>query len=186
MNYGGGVGGFIASRDEEKYVSEYPTHLVSIASTEDGAGFGFGFCTHKRTLYAVREKGKDFTGTTVGLWTIAAAVYLALMGPAGMSEVGEAILQKSHYAARLLSQIPGVRVLFTPYFFKEFVVNFDDAGKTVQEVNKRLIKHKIFGGKDVTSEFPELGNSSLYAVTEIHTRDDLDRLARSLEVVLGE
>ncbi|MEM4250696.1 MAG: aminomethyl-transferring glycine dehydrogenase subunit GcvPA [Candidatus Bathyarchaeia archaeon] len=186
MNYGGGVGGFIASRDEERYVSEYPTHLVSIARTEDGTGFGFGFSTHRRTLYAVREKGKDFTGTTVGLWTIAAAVYLALMGPAGMSEVGEAIIQKSHYAAGLLSEIPGVRILFTPYFFKEFVVNFDDTGKTVREVNKKLIEHKIFGGKDVTFEFPELGNSSLYAVTEVHTRDDLDRLAKSLEAVLGE
>jgi len=184
MNYGGGVGGFIASRDEEKYVSEYPTHLVSIADTEDGTGFGFGFCTHERTLYAVREKGKDFTGTTVGLWTIAAAVYLALMGPAGIREIGEAIMQKSHYTAKLLSEIPGVRVLFSPYFFKEFVVNFDDAKKTVQDVNKRLIDHRIFGGKGVTSEFPELGNSALYAVTEIHTKDDLDRLARSLEAIL--
>jgi len=184
MNYGGGVGGFIASRDGAEYVSEYPTHLVSIAGTEDGTGFGFGFCTHERTLYAVREKGKDFTGTTVGLWTIAAAVYLALMGPAGIREIGETIIQKSHYAARRLSEIPRVRVLFSPYFFKEFVANFDDAKKTVREVDRRLIDHKIFGGKDVTSEFPELGNSALYAVTDIHTRDDLDRLARSLEAVL--
>lgn len=31
MNYGGGVGGFIASRDGAEYVSEYPTHLVSLS-----------------------------------------------------------------------------------------------------------------------------------------------------------
>jgi glycine dehydrogenase subunit 1 len=181
MNYGGGVGGFIASRDEEEYVSQYPTHLVSIASTEDGTGFGFGFCTHERTLYAVREKGKDFTGTTVGLWTIAAAVYLALMGPAGMREIGETIIQKSHYAAKLLSEIPKVKVLFTPYFFKEFVVNSDGVKKSVRDVNKYLLDHNIFGGKDLTTEFPELGNSSLYSVTEIHTKDDLDRLASTMQ-----
>lgn len=181
MNYGGGVGGFIASRDEAKYVSQYPTHLVSIARTEDGTGFGFGFCTHERTLYAVREKGKDFTGTTVGLWTVAAAVYLALMGPAGMREIGETIIQKSHYAAKLLSEIPKVKVLFTPYFFKEFIVNFDAAKKSVRDVNKYLLDHKIFGGKDLATEFPELGNSSLYSVTEIHTKDDLDRLTSTME-----
>ncbi len=181
MNFGGGLGGFIASRDEEKYVSEYPLHLVSITSTEDKRGYGFGFCTLDRTLYIGREKGKDFTGTTVGLWTIAAAVYLALMGPNGMKEIGKAIIQKSHYAAKLLNEINGIRVTFSPYFFKEFVVNFDETGKTVGDVNKHLLEHKIFGGKDITSEFPELGNSALYCVTEMHTKEDIDKLQCALK-----
>ncbi len=180
MNYGGGVGGFIASRDETRYVSEYPLHLVSITNTEDKNEYGFGYCTFERTLYLAREKGKDFTGTTVGLWTIAAAVYLALMGPIGMKEIGEAIIQKSHYAAKLMAEIKGVKILFSPHFFKEFVVNFDEAGKTVREVNKSLLKQKIFGGKDITKEFPELGNSALYCVTESHSQEDIEKLADAL------
>jgi hypothetical protein len=36
MNCGGGVGGFIASRDEERYVREYNGFLVSIAETGTG------------------------------------------------------------------------------------------------------------------------------------------------------
>ena len=98
-----------------------------------------------------------------------------------MREIGETILQKSHYAAKLLSEIPKVKVFFTPHFFKEFVVNFDAAKKSVRDVNKRLLDRKIFGGRDLTTEFPELGSSSLYSVTEIHTKDDLDRLASTLE-----
>ncbi len=35
MNGGGGVGGFIASRDEERYAREYPTLQVSIAETTE-------------------------------------------------------------------------------------------------------------------------------------------------------
>jgi len=180
MNYGGGTGGFIATRDEAKYISEYPTQLVSITDTVRGEGFGFGYCTHDRTLYAVREKGKDFTGTTVGLWTIAAAVYLALMGPNGIKEMGEEIIQRSHYAAKLLSEIDGVKIHFTPHFFKEFIVDFGETSRTVREVNKCLLKHGILGGKDITAEFSELGESALYCVTEIHTKEDLERLASSL------
>jgi glycine dehydrogenase subunit 1 len=154
---------------------------VSIADTVNGEGFGFGYCTHERTLYAVREKGKDFTGTTVGLWTIAAAVYLTLMGANGIKEIGEEIIQRSHYAAKLLSEIKGVKIAFTPHFFKEFIVIFEEKSKTTREVNKSLLKRGVLGGKDISTEFPELGESSLYCVTEVHTKEDLERLASSLE-----
>lgn len=184
MYFGGGLGGFIASRDEAKYVSEYPLHLVSITESGREGEFGFGLCTHERTLYMVREKGRDFTGTSVGLWTIVAAVYLALMGPKGMREIGEVIIEKSHYAARLLSEIEGIKILFTPQFFKEFVVNFDKTGKSVYHINKDLLTHGIFGGKDLTKEFPELGNSALYCVTEVHTKEDLETLASVMKEVI--
>jgi glycine dehydrogenase subunit 1 len=181
MSYGGGLGGFIASRDEVRYVSEYPTYLVSIASTNREGEIGFGLCTHERTLYRTREKGRDFTGTTVGLWTVVAAVYLALMGPHGMKEIGQTIIEKSHYAAESVSKIKGVRILFSPSFFKEFVVNFDETNKHVKQINQILLKHEIFGGKDIAGEFPELGKSALYCVTEIHSKEDIERLASALE-----
>jgi len=184
MNYGGGHGGFIASRDEVKYVSEYPLQLVSITKTGREGEFGFGLCTHERTLYMVREKGRDFTGTTVGLWTVVAAVYLALMGPKGMREIGEVIVEKSHYAAKLLSEMRGIKILFSPQFFKEFVVNFDETERSVRDVNKALLKRRIFGGKEITKEFPELGNSALYCVTEIHTKGDIEKLASALGEVV--
>ena len=37
MNYGGGCGGFIATRDEEKFVMEYPSRLFGITGTVIGA-----------------------------------------------------------------------------------------------------------------------------------------------------
>ncbi|KON30363.1 glycine dehydrogenase [miscellaneous Crenarchaeota group-15 archaeon DG-45] len=184
MNYGGGLGGFIASGDEAEYVAEYPLHMVSITETAREGELGFGLCTPERTLYMEREKGKDFTGTTVGLWTVVAAVYLALMGPEGMREVGEVIMERSHYAAGLLSEVEGVEVVFSPRFFKEFVVNFG-TDKPVRDINEELLGHKIFGGKDISGEFPELGNSALYCVTEVHSKEDVERLAGALEEVVG-
>ena len=69
--------------------------------------------------------------------------------------------------------------------FKEFVVNFDGTGKTVAEINRGLMARQIFGGKDLTEEFPELGNSALYCVTETHTKADIDRLVDALTEVIG-
>jgi glycine dehydrogenase subunit 1 len=183
MYAGGGLSGFIASRDEERYVAEYPLRLISVTTT-DREEYAFGQCRFDRTSYIGRDQAKDWVGTTTALWAIVAGVYMALMGPRGMREVGEAILQKSRYAAGFLSELDGVEVLF-PCFFKEFCVGLDGAGKTVKEVNEALLERRIFGGKDISGEFPELGQSSLHCVTEVHSREDIERLAQAMEEALG-
>jgi glycine dehydrogenase subunit 1 len=139
----------------------------------------------EQTSYGSRENGKDWTGNSVYLWAIANAVYLALMGPQGFEDIGRAILQRSHYAARRLQRLPGVEVRWPSGFFKEFVVGFDGTGKTVAEINAALRERGIFGGKDLSQDFPELGQSALYCVTEVHAQEDLDRLADTLAEVVG-
>lgn len=185
VQFGGGHAGFIATRDEEKYVMEYPSRLFGIAPTSVEGEYGFGDVAYKRTSFALREEGKEFVGTATALWGITAGVYLALMGPQGMREIGEGIMQRSHYAMLQMSKIKGVKSpVFQSTHFKEFVVNFDGTGKKVAEINKALLRHKIFGGKDLTKEFPELGNSALYCITEVHTKDDIDRLVNALKEVV--
>jgi glycine dehydrogenase subunit 1 len=186
MHYGGGLFGFIASRDDERYISEYPSWLISIAETVREGEYGFGFTKFERTSYIGRDKSKDFLGTVSGLWTIAAAVYMSLMGPKGFQEIGETIIQRAHYAIDALSDLPGVKVLFPENAFKEFVVNFDGAGKTVESLNKALMDYQIFGGIDLSGDFPELGKSALYCVTEIHSKEDIDKLATSLKEVISK
>jgi len=64
------------------------------------------------------------------------------------------------------------------------LVNFDNTKKTVKEINRALLNFNIFGGKDVSEDFPELGQSALYCVTEIHSKNNIDKLANSLKEVL--
>ncbi len=186
MMYSGGLFGFIASRDTPEYVAEYPYLMVSIAPGRTDGEWGFGWSTMERTSYDLRESSPDYTGTTQWLWGITAAVYLSLLGPTGLREVGEGIMQRSHYAMRKLDGLKGVRapLLEAPHF-KEFVVNFDETGLTVAEINQRLRERDIFGGHDLSSEFPELGQSALYCVTEVHTRSDIERLVSSVAEVTG-
>jgi len=182
MQFGGGQAGFIATRDDEQYVMQYPSRLFGIAPTSVPGEYGFGDVAYERTSFAHREEGREWVGTAAALWGITAAVYLALMGPRGMAELGEAIMQRSHYAASQLNAIRGVRApALDSAFFSEFVVNFDGTGKPVSDVNKALLDTGIFGGKDITNEFPGLGNNALYCVTELHNKADLDRLAAAVE-----
>lgn len=185
MNCGGGVGGFIATPDQERYVRELNGFLVSIAETTQPGQFGFGLASSHQTSYGMREAGKDWTGNSVYLWAIANAVYMSLLGPEGFREVGELIVSRANFAARQLGAIDGVRILWSEGFFKEFVVNFDACGKSVADVNEALrTRHRIFGGKDLSGELPGLGQSALYCVTEVHTADDLTRLARAVQEVV--
>ena len=184
MNCGGGVGGFIASRDEGRIAREYPTLFASIAETVQPGERGFALSLFHQSSYGSREKGRDWTGNSVYLWGIANAVYMGLMGPAGFREVGELIIARAHYAAKRLARVPGAAIRWRSGFFKEFVVDFTGTGKTVHEINAALRAHGIFGGKDLSADFPELGQAALYCVTEIHNQADIDRLAETLEEVV--
>jgi glycine dehydrogenase subunit 1 len=185
MQYGGGQAGFIATRDEEAYVMQYPSRLFGITPTSVPGEYGFGDVAYERTSFAVREKGKEWVGTAAALWGITAGVYLALMGPRGMAEIGEGIMTRARYAMLKLDALAGVRapVFHSPHF-KEFVVRFEGASRAVGQINQALLDRGIFGGKDLTAEFPELGNSALYCVTEVHTQDDIDRLVDALQEVV--
>jgi glycine dehydrogenase subunit 1 len=160
--------------------------MVSIAPGTAPGEIGFGWSTMERTSYDKREHSRDYAGTTQWLWGITAAVYLSLLGPQGLREVGEGIVQRARYAADKLGAIPGVRApLFDAAHFKEFVVNFDGTGKRVGEINAALRERGIFGGHDLSRDHPELGQSALYCVTEVHSQADIDRLAAALQEVVS-
>jgi len=186
MYYGGSLGGFIGTRDEEKFVTEYPSRLFGIAKTSVEGEWGFGDVAYSRTSFDGREKGKEFVGTAAALYGISTVVYLSLMGPQGMRELGQHILQKSQYAMKKIAEIKDVRIRFNSSHFKEFVVDFSRSGKSLSEVSRALLAKGIFGGKDLSPEFPELQNCALYCVTEMLTKKDIDTLVEALKSILSE
>ena len=184
MSFGAGLGGYLATRQEEKYVMNYPHHLHNIFKNSKGQ-FGYARALPERTSYYVRDKGVEYLGTCVGLWTVTAAVYLALMGPEGMRELGENILYKSNYAQKKLAGLKGVTLPYAAsHSFMEFVLNLDGTGKSVAEVNKALLARHIFGGYDLSREMPQLGQSMLVCVTEKTALSDIDKLADAIAEIL--
>lgn len=184
MSYGGGLGGYLATRQEEKYVMNYPHHLYTIFKNSKGQ-YGYARALPERTSYYVREKAVEYLGTCVGLWAVTAATYLAVMGPDGMRELGENILYKSNYAKKKLSELRGVKLLYSGRSsFMEFVVDFSATGKTVAQINKELLSKGIFGGYDLSGELSDLGQSMLVCVTEKTELSDIDALAEALKAIV--
>jgi glycine dehydrogenase subunit 1 len=54
-------------------------------------------------------------------------------------------------------------------------------GKTYREIHEGLVTKGIHGGKYVGSEFPALGETALFCVTELHSKQDIDMLSEALE-----
>jgi glycine dehydrogenase subunit 1 len=180
--FGGALLGFLACKDEERLVSAVPHRLITVTKTEKMGEWGFCYVLPERTMFAARDKAKSITGTATALWAITAAVYMSLLGPQGIRELAITIMEKSNYAIKRLSELQRVKVpMFNSTHFQEFSANFDSAQKNVGEINRSLLKSGIIGGKDLSKEFPELGNTSLFCVTEIHTKSDIDRLVAALE-----
>lgn len=185
LSCGNGVAGFISTVAEEKYLMNYKDFLYGFCEPEVEGEYVFGNLLIDRTHYSRRAKGTEYTGTGTNLWMVSAAVYMALMGPKGFQEIDETILYNSIYAAQELSKIDGVKLQFNSSFFQEFVINFDDSGKTVAEINKALLAKEIIGGFDLSVDFPELGQSALICVTEVTGKEAVDQLVQALKEVLN-
>ena len=187
MNYGGPLLGIFACRDDMRLIRQLPGRTVGMTSTVDGKTRGFCMALQTREQHIRREKATSNICSNESLCAVASAVYLALLGPRGMRELGEAILCKARYAMQLLAKIDGVTTpMFKSAHFKEFTVNFDQTGKTALDVHERLLQRQVHGGKNIAKEFPELGETALYCVTEKHSKEDIDRLALALEAILEE
>lgn len=178
--FGGAHAGFIAVHDDPRFVMELPSRLFGLASTTVEGEYGFGDVAYERTSFAVREEGKEWVGTAAALWGIAAGVYLSLMGPAGMAELGETLLAQTRYAQQRLAGLPGVRLADGALHLREFVLDLTETGATAGAVVDRLRGQGIEPGVALDA------HRLLVCVTEIHRQSDIDRLADALGTAIQE
>jgi len=187
MNYGGPSLGILACRGEIKLIRQMPGRIIGMTTTLDGSQKGFCMALQTREQHIRRENATSNICSNEALCAVASAVYLALLGPQGLKELGENVMYRARYAMKQLNTIEGVKApVFKAPHFKEFTVNFDETGKKVKEIHERLLTKQIHGGKDLSKEFPELGQTALYCVTEIHSKEDIERLTQALKDLLKE
>jgi len=183
MNYGGPLLGIFACRHDSRMIRQVPGRLIGLTQEEEGEKRGYVMTLQTREQHIRREKATSNICTNQALNAVAAGVYLSLLGPQGMRDLGEIITSRAHYAMRRIGKLPGVRApLFNSFHFKEFTVNFSNA--TVEEVNSGLRERGIQGGLPLNEEFEELGETALFCVTEVHSKQDIDLLVDALKEIL--
>ncbi|MDG6985585.1 MAG: aminomethyl-transferring glycine dehydrogenase subunit GcvPA [Nitrososphaerota archaeon] len=183
MNFGGPHLGIFAVRDL-KLARSMPGRLIGMTTAaSDPSRRAFAMVLQAREQHIRREAAMSNVCTNQSLMALAAASYLSLLGKEGFRSLGEAVISNSHYAARRLGQVTGV---VSPHFkgayFKEFVVSYRK--KKAETVYRQMAKKGVLAGYPVPREFGLGAEAGSYCVTEVHTPEDIERLASALEGAL--
>lgn len=178
VGFGGPYCGVLACK--EKFLRQMPGRLTGATVDKQGRR-GFVLTLSTREQHIRREKATSNICTNQALVALMTCIYLTIYGRAGMRELGEQNLAKAHYAAQKLAGVPGSRLLFeSSPRFNEFVLSTEESP---EEMNARLLKHKIIGGLPLAKWYPELKKASLWCATEQNSREQIDTTA---EILAGE
>ena len=174
LNFGGPYLGIFAVKKD--YVRKIPGRLVGM--TKDRAGEdGFILTLQTREQHIRREKATSNICTNQALNALQAVVYLSLLGKQGLGEVAERSLQKSHYLAEKIANLPGYSLKYDRPFFREFVVETPVPAGVIVE---KMLEQGILAGYDLSAVGDE---GLLVAVTEKRTKEQLDDFVRKLGAV---
>ena len=177
LNFGGPYLGVFAAR--EKYVRRMPGRLVGETTDTQGQR-GYVLTLTPREQHIRREKATSNICTNQGLVALMAAMYLAYMGKGGLRAVAEMCYHKAHYAAAEIHKLDGYQVVSYASFFNEFSVK---CPKPVAEINAALLEDGVLGGYDLRRDYPHAEHEMLVCVTEMNTREQIDRLVAALGTI---
>lgn len=181
QSFGGPHLGILTAR--QQLVRRIAGRLVGRTVDRNGEP-GYVLTLSTREQHIRRERATSNICTNAALMALAAAVYLATVGRSGLRAIAELCYHKAHYAAAQIGELDGFTV--NPLgpdrpFFKEFVVRLP---VPVVDANRCLLaEFGVIGGYDLGSDHAGLDDHMLIAVTELHTRDDIDRLVSGLRAV---
>ena len=170
-SFGGpGLGIFACRKD---YMRQIPGRIVGKTLDVDSKP-GYVLTLATREQHIRRERATSNICTNEALVALATTVYLATLGKSGLRRVAELCYHKAHYAADAIGKLKGYSLVFQQPFFKEFVVR---CPATPRQINQVLLKERIIGGLDLS---PTIDNGMLLCVTEVNTKQDIDRFVEIL------
>jgi glycine dehydrogenase subunit 1 len=172
MSFGGPYVGIFTCRKE--YIRQLPGRIVGKTIDRDGKT-GYVLTLQPREQHIRREHATSNICTSTALIGLWATMYTALMGKRGLRHVAELCYQKAHYAAGRIAELPGYDLALEGTFFQEFVIR---CPHPPSEIDLRLEEAGIIGGLDVSDQ---IENGMLFCVTEVNTREQIDRLVSALE-----
>jgi glycine dehydrogenase subunit 1 len=177
QNYGGPLVGFMAARAE--YVRNLPGRLAGQTVDADGRR-GFVLTLATREQHIRRAKATSNICTNTALCALATCIHLSTLGRHGIRELALQNLAKATYARDKLLAIDGVEAVFDGPVFNEFVVRLPQAASAAVDAcaARGVIPGVPLGRFDETRD-----NELLVCATEVHRRDDIDRLAAVLAEV---
>ncbi|PKK39577.1 Glycine dehydrogenase [decarboxylating] (glycine cleavage system P1 protein) [Clostridiaceae bacterium JG1575] len=175
LNYGGPVLGFLNVTN--KLLRKAPGRIIGRSVDVEGTP-AYVLTLQAREQHIRREKATSNICSDQTLNSVAAAVYMATMGPEGMKEVAVQSTQKAHYLAKKLEATGKFKLKYSGPFFKEFLMETD---LDIDGMNQELLKKNILGPMNM--DVFGMPGACLFAVTENRSKEEMDALVAALEVI---
>jgi glycine dehydrogenase subunit 1 len=179
LSYGGPSFGFLACARAQ--VRRVPGRMVGATVDVEGRP-GYVMTLRAREQDIRRERATSNICTNQTLTAVAGLIYLSWLGPRGLEELARTCLARAQHAARRLTAVDGVALAVDGPFVKEFAVRLDvpDPDAAVRAAHERgyLIGPLVPDGL--------AAGAVLIATTERRTAEEVEGLARALEVIVKE
>ena len=180
-SFGGPGVGMFAARDVRKYLHEMPGRLVGETVDANGKR-GYVLTLATREQHIRRERATSNICTNQGLIALSLTIRMCLLGKQGFVHVARQCLSKAAYLRDRIARLEGFSLLYpdTPSF-NEFVIRVP--GGDAMAVVERLAREGVLAGVPLSRHLPNREDQLLIAVTEKHTKADLDKLVDALQSV---
>ncbi|CRX37600.1 aminomethyl-transferring glycine dehydrogenase subunit GcvPA [Estrella lausannensis] len=179
LQFGGPYAGYLACREE--LMRQMPGRIVGETVDTEGKT-GYVLTLQAREQHIRREKATSNICTNQTLMALSSLMTALWFGPKGMKELALMNYQKAAYLKlRLAKELPG-SVIEDNDFFNEFPVKFS---KPIQEVLQGFRRAGIEPGIPLGKLMPKEENTLLVAVTEIKSKEMLDRYVETASAIEG-
>lgn len=170
MSFGGPYLGFMASTTA--MMRKLPGRIVGETVDSEG-NRAYVLTLQAREQHIRREKASSNVCSNQALCAVAAAVYMAAMGPNGMKCAARLSTSKAHYLAQELGKLPGLALKHKGVFFHEFVT---ERPADTDKLLAHLEAHGILGGLPVQ-------DGILWCATEMNSKEEIDRTIKLIKEV---
>ena len=175
LDYGGPSFGFFCAREE--HIRRMPGRISGETTDADGRR-GFVLSLQTREQHIRREKATHNICTAQALNALGGMIYLSWLGKQGLVELGELLARRTAFARKRLGAVAGVEVAVEAPVLREFAVRLEAPAGAVLDY---CAERGVAAGIPLDSDYPELGEGLLIAITEQRSAEDIERLALVLE-----
>lgn len=172
--FGGPLFGFLATKMELNRMM--PGRIVGGTVDTEGKR-AFALTLQAREQHIRRDKATSNICSNQALCTLAATIYMSLMGKEGLREVAIQSTTKAHYLAQEITKLNGFELAYQHPFFKEFTIK---TPVPAQNIIDQLKAHHILPGVALKET---ADNLLLIAVTEKKAKADMDAFVNALKEV---
>jgi len=179
--FGGPGVGLFACRHTRETLQQIPGRLCGKTVDKHGKP-GYVLTLVTREQFIRRERATSNICTNQGLLALSLAIRASLLGKTGFVETAQHCLAKTDYLKQRIASLEGYSLVYpNAKTFNEFAVHV--RGGNAAAVLRKAESASILAGLNLEPVVPGHRGQILMAVTERHTRSDMDRLVDVLASV---